>query len=368
MTSLAGVDFGGGPGPGLLDHGVVASTCYDGGDCAASGAKKWEPTPISSATPTGTPWIPSAGENSESANAAIPGSTISHTGDLGENVSTSVNNAPTTITTMVPTTDVMSVPSTTVINPDPSLATVGTMEAANNHGSGLSAGAIVGIAIGTLIVGAALGFVAAFFLSKRRNKQRNVNVGGTGYTAYGDSAPELDMMQKSVGSLGGRHSPYVQVSQTPMPIHRPPPPPQMPAPVPVQNMASMDVTAFLPPPAQDREVCGRVSALFERIHEHIETYYRDVHASITPSMETEIASFGAEGMSMTEILQECSSSTTALKHALVSYVIDITAPKKSGDDMDTLFPEEISSTRVEGRVNSGSGMRPLSINSLRCKG
>ncbi|RAR02957.1 hypothetical protein DDE82_005513 [Stemphylium lycopersici] len=363
MSSLLDVDFGGGPGPALLDRGTIASTCYDGGECTASGAGKWEPTPISPATSTGTTWNSPAGENSESADAAISSSTTSHAGDLGDNVLTSVKNALTTTIAMAPTMGVMSFPSTTVINPDPTLATVGTIEAANNNGSGLSAGAIVGISIGTLIVGAALAFVAAFFLFKRRNKQRNVNVGGTGYTTYGDSAPELDMMQKSVGSLGGRHSPYVQVSQTPMPAHRPPPP-AMPAPMPVQNMAPIDSAAFLPPPAKDREVCVRVSALFERIHEHIESYYRDVHASITQSMEIEIASFGAEGMSMTEILQECSSSTTALKHALVSYVMNITAPKNSGDDVDTLFPEEISSTRVEGRVNGGSDPSIPSAESL----
>lgn len=205
-------------------------------------------------------------------------------------------------------------PSFTEILPDPALITGGA-SSGKRHNSGLSSGAVAGISIGTLIIGALLAFIAAFFLFKRQNRQTRANAGGTEYTSYGESAPELVMMQqKSVGSLGGRNSPYVQVSQSLAPRAAP-----VPAPIPVQQTTREDVTAFLPPVAHDEEVHGRVSGLLDKIHEHVEHFYRDVHASITPSMEHEIAKFGSKDVDMAELLQNCSNPTTALKHALVAY-------------------------------------------------
>jgi hypothetical protein len=246
-------------------------------------------------------------------------------------------------------------PTATKSLPSPGLASsVGTVDAASsNNGSGLSSGAVAGIAIATLIIGAALAFLAAFFLFKRRNKEREANVNSTGYTSYADSSPELALMrQKTIGSLGGRHSPYVQVSQTPILAPIPAP---IPAPAPVQKTASEDSAAFLPPAADDGDIHAKVTALFGQIHRHVETYYRDVHASITPSMEPDLARFGAKDVDMAELLQDCSSPTTALKHALVAYVLRITAPKQ-GNDGDTIFPEQLTSMHIENHPNTDSGM------------
>ena len=155
------------------------------------------------------------------------------------------------------------------------------------------------------------------------------------------------MMQKSAG----RNSPYVQVSQTPLP-----PPAPIPAPTPAS--ASKDVIAsILPAAAHDNEIQGRVSALFGQIHRHIDTFYRDVHASITPSMEPELVRFGAKDVNMAELLQDCSSPTTALKHALAAYVLGITGPK-NGDEGETLFPEELKGAQPHN-VTSGPGTSHL---------
>ncbi|KAF2829704.1 hypothetical protein CC86DRAFT_285141 [Ophiobolus disseminans] len=212
---------------------------------------------------------------------------------------------------------------------------------ATKGGSNLSGGAVAGVAIAALIIGAGLAFAAAFFFFKRRNKTRD---GAVGYNNnYTDSSPELVMMQKSAG----RNSPYVQVSQTPLP-----PPVTIPAPAPaaVQQPPKDVIASILPAAAHDSEIQGRISALFGQIHRHIDTYYRDVHASITPSMEPELARFGAKDVNMAELLQDCSSPTTALKHALAVYVLGITGPK-SGDEGETLFPEELKGARSQN--NSG---------------
>jgi hypothetical protein len=153
------------------------------------------------------------------------------------------------------------------------------------------------------------------------------------------------MQQKSAG----RNSPYVQVSQTPLPA---PIPAAAAPPLPVQQP---DVLAsILPAAAHENEVQGRVAALFNQIHRHVETYYRDVHASITPSMEPELIRFGAKDVNMAELLQDCSIPTTALKHALVAYILGITSPKK-GDGGETLFPEELNGAGSRAQNGAGSG-------------
>jgi hypothetical protein len=271
----------------------------------------------------------------------------------------------TTVSTTPQSQTVTPSTSTSVPTPTPSLAPFGTVVDASDGDKtkGLSAGAVTGVAIGTFIIGAALAFVAAFFLFKQRNKHKNANISTKEYPIYADSAPDLGMMQhKSVGSLGGRHSPYVQVSQTPMPASpAPAPPPPKPAPVPVPDESTKDVTSFLPPAADDDEVWNGVSHLFSMMHEHVEKFYRDVHASITPSMEPDIAKFGAKGVDMAELLQECSSPTAALKHALVAYVLGITGPKQKDDDGMTLFPEELAHVGNGTDLGSGECHPSLSI-------
>lgn len=197
----------------------------------------------------------------------------------------------------------------------------------------------------SLIVGAGLAFAAAFFFFKRRNSK--TRDGAVGYNNnYTDSSPELVMMQKSAG----RNSPYVQVSQTPIPAPVP-----GPAPAAAQRSPKDVIASILPAAAHDNEIQGRVSALFGQIHRHIDTYYRDVHASITPSMESELVRFGAKDVNMADLLQDCSTPTTALKHALAAYVLGITGPKTANEG-ETLFPEELKSTSHNITSTSGTSL------------
>ncbi|KAF2848817.1 hypothetical protein T440DRAFT_428048 [Plenodomus tracheiphilus IPT5] len=209
-----------------------------------------------------------------------------------------------------------------------------------NSSSGLSSGAVAGIAIATLIAGAAIAFVAAFLLFTRRNRTRESNVANKDYNNYADSTPEFVMMQqhKNVG-MGGRNSPYIQVSQTPT---RTPAVIPTPLPASAQQSEGVDVAAFLSPVASENKVYNRVMTLFRDCHSHVETYYRDVHASITPSMEPDLAQFGAKDINMAELLQDCSSPTTVLKHAIVAYALGITTPR-SEEPGETIFPSELRS-------------------------
>lgn len=198
---------------------------------------------------------------------------------------------------------------------------------------GVSKGAVAGIAVGTFIVGAALMFVATWLLFKRRDKKFIQKTCPSGYPIYADSSPELVMVQKSAAS----GSPYVQVSQTQMrtPV---PVPARLPAPSPQGTKDAL--AGILPPAASEHDVGTRISALFKQVHHHIDTYYRDVHASITPSMDSDLASFGKD-MDMLELLQNCSRPTVALKHALIAFVLTIIGPKQDGGD-STLWPAELA--------------------------
>ncbi|XPS72497.1 hypothetical protein M3J09_004662 [Ascochyta lentis] len=203
----------------------------------------------------------------------------------------------------------------------------------SNISNGVSKGAVAGIAIGTCIVGAAMALIITFLLFRRRDRKLVQKTCPSGYPIYADSSPELVMVQKSAAT----GSPYVQVSQTQM---RTPVPVPARVPVPAQQHPHSDVLAgVLPHPASERDVQNRVASLYGQIHRHVDTYYRDVHASITPSMDSDLASFGKD-VDMLELLQTCSSPTVALRHALVVFVLSITGPGTGNEQ--TLWPDELA--------------------------
>jgi hypothetical protein len=214
-----------------------------------------------------------------------------------------------------------------------SIATESTTQKSN----GVSMGAVAGIAIGTCILGAAIALVIAFFIFKRRKRSST-----SGLSAY-DSAPELVALSKGP-------TPFVrEISQVSAP--------NVAAAVTVKR--DMDLTdlsnssdflaGVLPQTADDQAVRSKVSMLFSQIQQHVENFYRDVHASITPSMESDLTRFGTPGIDMMELLQSASMPTVAIKHALMGYVLRISSPE--GDEA-TLFPGDI--TGVGGKKQFGT--------------
>jgi hypothetical protein len=205
----------------------------------------------------------------------------------------------------------------------PSILAVASTSQKSN---GVPPGAVAGIAIGTCILGAAIALVAAFFLFKRRKRSST-----SGLSAY-DSSPELVALSKGP-------TPYIQeISQVSAPN----------AAAAVIVKRDMDLTdlsrssdflaGVLPQTADDQTVRSKVSMLFDQIQQHVENFYRDVHASITPSMENDLTRFGTPGIDMKELLQSASMPTVAIKHALMGYVLRITSPE--GDE-STLFPSDV---------------------------
>jgi hypothetical protein len=210
---------------------------------------------------------------------------------------------------------------TKIISPS-TVAVASTSQKSN----GVPPGAVAGIAIGTCILGAAIALVAAFFLFKRRKRSST-----SGLSAY-DSSPELVALSKGP-------TPYIQeISQVSAPN----------AAAAVVVKRDMDLTdlsrssdflaGVLPQTADDQTVRSKVSMLFDQIQQHVENFYRDVHASITPSMENDLTRFGTPGIDMKELLQSASMPTVAIKHALMGYVLRITSPE--GDE-STLFPSDV---------------------------
>jgi hypothetical protein len=209
--------------------------------------------------------------------------------------------------------------------------------------NGVPKGAVAGIAIGTCILGAAIALIVAFFLIKRRRRSST-----SGQSAY-DSSPELVALSKGP-------TPYVQeISQVSAPN----------AAAVVVVKRDMDLTdlshssdflaGVLPQTADDQTVRSKVSMLFDQIQQHVENFYRDVHASITPSMESDLTRFGTPGVDVKELLQSASTPTVAIKHALMGYVLRITSPE--GDE-STLFPSDVIG--VGGKKQFGTpGQYPI---------
>jgi hypothetical protein len=67
-------------------------------------------------------------------------------------------------------------------------------------------------------------------------------------------------------------------------------------------------------------------------------------------MSAALSSFGAQDVDMAELLSECTSPTTALRHALTGYVVGITGPG------ETVWPSELNSSSTTTTLrNNGSG-------------
>ncbi|KAF2993689.1 hypothetical protein E8E13_001702 [Curvularia kusanoi] len=215
----------------------------------------------------------------------------------------------------------------------------------NTNPSNMSKGAVAGLAIGTFLAGVILAFLITWLGFKRRERKFIQKTCPSGYPIYADSSPELVMLQKSAAA-GGAAGPYVQVSQTQ----------QMRTPVPVPARSALaaatggDLLAgIVAPSASEHEVQNRLTSLFANLQRHIDTFYRDVHASITPSMASDLAEFGQD-VDVYALMQSCSRPTAVLKHALVAYVLGITAPPgDSGNSSNTnssgvqsLWPHDLS--------------------------
>ncbi|KAL5385935.1 hypothetical protein DPSP01_004371 [Paraphaeosphaeria sporulosa] len=215
----------------------------------------------------------------------------------------------------------------------PSVA-AGTANGNNGSGGGggMSPGAVAGIAVATAIVGAAIAFFAAFVLFKRRRPSR-----------HGHSESSTNFISK------GEQPSYVQISQVG-------PPPVLAAAILPTNRgvdlsdlshSSDFLAAVLPPAADEQAVKSRVTAVFGQILQHVNDFYRNVHATLTPSMGNDLKKFCDSSVNLAEELEHSSMPTIAIKHALVGYLLSIIAPE--AEQQSTLFPAEVAGLRQDER-------------------
>jgi hypothetical protein len=76
-------------------------------------------------------------------------------------------------------------------------------------------------------------------------------------------------------------------------------------------------------------------------------------------MNSDLASFGKD-VDLLELLQNCSSPTVALKHALVAFIIGTTGPKSEGFEQ-TVWPDELSRTLSTNYNAPASSISPASV-------
>lgn len=221
----------------------------------------------------------------------------------------------------------------------PSLA-----DASSNGGSGgVSKGAAAGIAIATAVLGGAIAFLIAFMLFRRRRRPSSHR--------HSDSSTKLIMTTK-----GGEAS-YVQVPQAgPAPV-------LAAAAIPSSNRNSLNLSdlskssdflaGMLPAAADESSVKTRVTALWNQVMQHVDDYYRDVHATLTPTMESDLRKFGDNTLDLLEELELSSQPTIAIKHALINYILNIVAPE--AEEQSTLFPVEVAGLKQDERSSNSSG-------------
>lgn len=221
----------------------------------------------------------------------------------------------------------------------PSLAAATGNDSGSGSSGGVSKGAVAGIAIGTAFVGATIAFLAAFLLFKRRRQ----------VSKHGHSESSTNFLTK------GEQPSYVQVSQVG-------PPPILAAAMPTSKRSldlsnlshSSDFLAgVLPPAADGHMVKNRVNALFDQILQHVNDFYRDVHATLTPTMQNDLKKFGDSTVNLAEELEHSSTPTIAIKHALVGYILSIVAPE--AEQQSTLFPAEVAGLRQNERSFESPG-------------
>ncbi|KAF2639332.1 hypothetical protein P280DRAFT_550761 [Massarina eburnea CBS 473.64] len=222
-------------------------------------------------------------------------------------------------------------------------ATSPTTATAIPSSSGIAPGAVAGIAIATTILGAAIAFIAAFFIFKRHRDSQKA-YGGTRETT-----PDLVASLKGEGN----HKSYVSISQS---IATPPAAASSLSLSAKRNgeinLASLAnssdfLASVLPAAADEVTVKNRCATLFNQILHHVESYYRDVDATITPTMEHDLARFGSESLSMVGILRHSAMPTMAIKHALAGFIMSIVSPE--GEEQATLFPTEITGIKRNER-------------------
>lgn len=207
---------------------------------------------------------------------------------------------------------------------------------------GLSNGAVAGIAIATAVMGGAIAFLVAFVLFKKRRTPSS----GHGY----DSSTDF------ISTIKGGHLAYIQVSQTG------PPPPTVAVALP-KSKRSLDLSQLssssdflagvLSPGADEQTVRNRVTALLGQIQQHVDSFYRDVHATLTPSVGNDLKKFSDTRVNLADELEHSSVPTTTIKHALTKYILRIVAPEAG--QQSTLFPTEVAGLKEGERCYNSPG-------------
>lgn len=227
--------------------------------------------------------------------------------DASQNSSTSVQ--PTSISQL-------ALPSVTdsYSSASSSTATVAaTTSTSNNHGGGgISAGATAGAAIGAAIGGAALAFLAALFLfRKRRNR-------------YGGDGPRGAALMTSEKS--SPNHPW---------------------------------EAFLPQSADDGTVRRSVEMLYSQIDQHVENYYRGTAMGTGMSGESQAAlravDSGLLPGTVEEIMERTQTPLPVIKHCFAFVILSRLAPSSRPEQ--SLLPAEMARMPPDQRGVKGRSDR-----------
>jgi hypothetical protein len=223
----------------------------------------------------------------------------------GPSTSSAQSSLPSTLTTASPSSPTPSAASSSSSSPTLTSSPISRPNSSNS----LSRGAVAGIALGCLLVGALVAFGLGYCFFRRKRTQRTTG-----------------------GSSQARQSPPAFISDK----ERPPV-----AVATLQRTIDNDLDSLLPQEADDNTMRTKASTLFDQFELHVENYYRDVKVSIPPAMESELSRFSSPHLSepLVAFLNSTSRPMTLIKHSLAVHVISLTST--TGESARSLLPQEL---------------------------
>ncbi|KAJ4325551.1 hypothetical protein N0V84_003429 [Fusarium piperis] len=201
---------------------------------------------------------------------------------------------------------------------------------------GLTDGAVAGIAVACIVIGLALGAVAALLLFRRRRRQSQTTFN---QVSNGGIEPKNDMM----------------VTVTP-------------------SKNDVDLNQFLLDAIPDKQIEGELHALSELLYQHVESHYHrsPVHLDAQTLVQSlahigySPAASGLDAMTVVALCLEPSSRAVGLRHVL-SHVIFSSLDFSSGSNMAMLPPvvREFLSTIPSAESNGAAPATSLALSKWR---
>lgn len=193
-------------------------------------------------------------------------------------------------------------------------------------------GAIVGAAVGCLIGGALLAFLAAWFFFKRRNKRDQLNRQSSSYRGRDHRSPA----RKPVPTVAaaGIHEKSSSTS----------------------GDSGSSWQAYLPQSVDDQTIRRDIKTLFDQIDLHVDNYYTKANVRIDSGTSRALSEYNDENLPDTieALMANPQTSLPTIKHCIARMLVTRMSP---GNDRASLLPEYLAAPQTKLNSSMSPGER-----------